>query len=249
MEKEKIDSIKKIQDNLIISFTKINEEFQKENIIWWAHSGTLLGIIRHNGKMIPWDDDIDMAMTYSSFIGNRKKIIEILKENNMKLLELFEEDNIYIKFISNNEYSFKYKEEIYRYKFFIDIMLTIPREVISNNSLKYNISTIPGRAVAMYNNKNIPSWYLHFLLPKKMMLFFIKNKFNKSLKYNSNFQIKYDSWMGRKIVYDLNNFELKKFYDTNVWINSEYKKELDIWYKNNWEKEIEVEPHIFKYKK
>lgn len=28
----------------------------------WAISGSLLGIVRHNGKCIPWDDDVDLGM-------------------------------------------------------------------------------------------------------------------------------------------------------------------------------------------
>ncbi len=40
----------------------LNEVCKKNNIEYWAFYGTLLGTIRHKG-FIPWDDDIDLAMT------------------------------------------------------------------------------------------------------------------------------------------------------------------------------------------
>lgn len=33
------------------------------NVVYWAASGTLLGVIRH-GDVIPWDDDVDLAVVY-----------------------------------------------------------------------------------------------------------------------------------------------------------------------------------------
>lgn len=41
--------------------TKINQVFQKSDLRYWCTCGTLLGIVRHQG-IIPWDDDIDLAI-------------------------------------------------------------------------------------------------------------------------------------------------------------------------------------------
>ena len=39
----------------------VHETFDKYGVKYWAEGGTILGILRHGG-LIPWDDDIDIAM-------------------------------------------------------------------------------------------------------------------------------------------------------------------------------------------
>jgi len=42
-------------------FMKVDRLFKERGLPYWAISGTLLGAVRHGG-MIPWDDDIDIAI-------------------------------------------------------------------------------------------------------------------------------------------------------------------------------------------
>jgi len=52
----------------LLNLLKLFDEIcRKENIEYWLDFGTLLGAIRHGG-FIPWDDDIDVSMTYQNYL-------------------------------------------------------------------------------------------------------------------------------------------------------------------------------------
>ena len=57
-EQEKQEQIKRICMYMLKTFAKVCTEHE---LTWWVDGGTLLGAVR-DGKMIPWDDDIDVVM-------------------------------------------------------------------------------------------------------------------------------------------------------------------------------------------
>lgn len=57
-EDEIRERIKNVCLGLLDKFAKVCKDY---NLKWWLDGGTLLGAVR-NGKIIPWDDDIDVTM-------------------------------------------------------------------------------------------------------------------------------------------------------------------------------------------
>ncbi len=79
-EQEQIDSLMDLMKKTV-------DFLDAYGIVYWLDSGTLLGACR-DGKFVPWDDDVDLAIPYDSYI-KLKQIIrnfpkEYDKETNVK---------------------------------------------------------------------------------------------------------------------------------------------------------------------
>jgi len=81
------NTLKQHQDELIVLFKKFINFSDKYHLQWWATGGTLLGTIRE-GKIIEWDDDIDIEIS-SDAISFMKTKKEELSLNGM----IFEKDD------------------------------------------------------------------------------------------------------------------------------------------------------------
>lgn len=67
MREINIDELKKIEYDMLVDFAKFCD---KNNLIYFLSSGTLLGAVRHH-DFIPWDDDIDVMLPrkdYEKFV-------------------------------------------------------------------------------------------------------------------------------------------------------------------------------------
>lgn len=63
------------QKKLVEMFKWLTEFLEKHNLRYYMVAGTLLGAIRHGG-IIPWDDDIDIAMPRADY----EKLIKLLEK-------------------------------------------------------------------------------------------------------------------------------------------------------------------------
>lgn len=66
-------NLRKVQLRAIAMLQEVDRICRKHNLRYWIDYGTLLGYKRHEGKFIPWDDDLDVDMSSEDY----RKFIEI----------------------------------------------------------------------------------------------------------------------------------------------------------------------------
>lgn len=72
-----MNDIKEVQNAILKVAKEIHHICDEHNIKYFMLGGTFLGAIRHKG-FIPWDDDIDLGMTYDQY----QKFINVIKNLN-----------------------------------------------------------------------------------------------------------------------------------------------------------------------
>lgn len=86
-----IEEIKKREIDII---SEIDKFCRNNNIRYSIIGGTLIGAVRHQG-FIPWDDDIDIAMTRENY----EKFNKLYKSNKYKILTYQSTPNYYYSYI------------------------------------------------------------------------------------------------------------------------------------------------------
>lgn len=71
--KTRLTQIKQVCVRLLEAFANV---CTKHNLKWWVDGGTLLGVAR-NGKIIDWDDDVDVVMLREDYT----KLIKLAEKN------------------------------------------------------------------------------------------------------------------------------------------------------------------------
>lgn len=119
------DFLPEYQAHLLEMLSDLVTVLDGNNLSWWLESGSLLGLIRHNG-FIPWDDDLDIGMCR----GDYNKLIDIIKTDEKfkeKYQLITEQDNYtywgFAKIQSNKYIILDKHEEVYGQKIgaFIDV--------------------------------------------------------------------------------------------------------------------------------
>lgn len=87
-EPEVLERIQNLEKEMLADFSRICKE---NHLTWFAIGGTLLGAVRHK-DMIPWDDDIDLAILRRDYI-KLKKIIKKDYSDKYMILDADENDH------------------------------------------------------------------------------------------------------------------------------------------------------------
>ncbi|BDV03328.1 MAG: hypothetical protein HPPSJP_0490 [Candidatus Hepatoplasma scabrum] len=249
-------------------FKKINQNILKNNIKWWAHSGTLLGLIRDN-KLIPWDDDIDMGMKLYDFRKNFKLLQNIASDANYILIDRKDYFGLDVaRFIYKEKFIIKFENKEYISSPYIDVMLGIETKKISylkrklwflinNLSFIYNSVWNPLPYFAWkFNKLKKIHWYEQLFIFIFRILFLplililpIQNYWlNKKAKKSGDKVSFYYNYDNLGIIYDVKNLLEKSFMGEKILISENYLEELNLRFKK-WKelpaKNKQIPHHLF----
>lgn len=230
MEKISLEQTKKIQVNMLEYIHNICE---KNNINYFLIGGSLLGAVRHKG-MIPWDDDIDIALLRNDY----NKLISILKKEKsneyMILNNQIQKDYFYpfSKLINKKTVLIENNfESIENYGVYVDIFAidSLPedeKEINKRYKMQKRYQNMIFLAAADNSkNKNILKRIMRDFCKKILKLYGYKNIVNKydriCTKYNylKNSKLAISNWP----IYSKEN-EIQKLADYKNIMEIEFEK-------------------------
>jgi phosphorylcholine metabolism protein LicD len=112
LERSEVDKLLKLLDEVVAIL-------DKNKITYWLDGGTLLGACQ-NGKFIPWDDDIDLAIPDCDF----DKVIELTKDKKYDYKIIKSGNKAKFKHIKNSIVKITDKNS----GFFVDLVLNVKHD-------------------------------------------------------------------------------------------------------------------------
>lgn len=202
MDKE----VRLMQLKMLEMIKYIDKLCNDNDIEYYLIYGSCLGAIRHKG-FIPWDDDMDIGMTYENYI----KFIDVCKtklDKNKYFLQTSEtEKNYYLSFAKMRDINTTLIEKSNKdiditYGIYIDIFpfVGVPDNKIKRKLLKINRAFTLSANINIINNKFL-AFIFRFILKivgkKNILRICTKN----CLKYKCS---DYDTW---SCIFDADGFE------------------------------------------
>lgn len=255
------------QNEVLKVYEYLNSILKKNNVKCWAHSGTLLGIIRHNDEFIPWDDDLDVMVSYKEFSENWKKISdEINKPSSDFYIINYDtnEDNLYsninfARIFMKKKLDIEFQWRDYKNRPFVDIFFSGPSNTFNTEKKWYK-----------YDRYSRMSWivekgfnrYPRFQNNKKLI--FKKNlkTIGAKLVYHRWWMNRYlakprnldngdwtklrriDAWSKRKVIYDTEKFIIRKIRGVDILVSNNWEDEILNTFGPNWKDYKIKKPHF-----
>lgn len=261
-------TFKEFQDKVLDLYEEVYEMLESKGIKWWVHSGALLGMMRHNGQLIPWDDDIDIMTTSRDWENNLDSIQDWVNSKDYTLIDFknihkdVRADIKFAKIVSNETYYVKSGKQVSdgESRPFIDIFFACPSKTFRGNRgwkkyerlAKMEWIVRPGfKRFTMETKKpkltfitNFFSYPVKFIMGKRRVRRYL-NKPYKNTKGNWDIVQRADNWSGRLVEYDLVNGMLKgELGGKKAIYASNWEQELINSYGEDWAVEKRKRPHI-----
>lgn len=241
--------------------------FRKNSIKPIANSGTLLGIVRHNNDFIPWDDDIDVIVSYKDF---NEKYSEIQKEINSENGDYYiinfqkNDEKIYSNILLARVYkrekiAVEYEGETSERWPFIDVFFAAPADTFKTEfkwkryDMQHQYYWMTRKGFNRWpkkQNKPVFTFFMNLITyPTKLFIWRWKTDNFISKPYNNtNGNWKYirrvDPWTRRKVFYDMENLIETNLKGVPIYMSATPEDELKETFGKNWKEPIFRAPHI-----
>ncbi len=210
-------------------FHEVCKILQKQHINFWICHGTLLGIIRE-GRLLPWDHDIDFAVWDHE--TSKEEIFNIFSSNG------FEEEKIFGDMDCLHFYGENKKIDVSFYKAegeLSSIKWAIGPKSIVLRVYLYCIQVIwagTGKKISL--STNIFKKYIQIILNKLSLLFkfILPNKIKNILYINA---IKLLHYTGYSYPSNLMKLHTIQYNNTQIQVPFDSKKHLEFTYGDDWE--------------
>ena len=209
-------------------FHEVCEMLQKQHINFWVCHGTLLGIVRE-GRLLPWDHDIDFAVWDNE--TSKEEIFNIFSGNGYKEEKIFGDMDC-LHFYGENK-----KIDVSFYKVeseLSSIKWAVAPEAFISKIYLYCIQVIwEGTDKNITLSTNIFKKIAQIILNKLSLLFefVLPSKIKKTLY---SYAIKLMHYTGYSYPTDLMKFHTIQYNNTQIQVPIDSEKHLELTYGDNW---------------
>jgi lipopolysaccharide cholinephosphotransferase len=209
----------------ILEIIKYIDAFCNENNIeYYIIYGSCLGAVRHKG-FIPWDDDMDIAMTEDNYFKFIKAFEQSGNKEKYYLQRPGKEKDYYLSFsklrdITTTLVEENNKDKNITYGVYIDIfpLIGVPKNKIKRNILKINRAFLLSANINVINNKflkSISKIIIKLIGKERVIKYCQKNCF----KYKTK---DYDEWLSLCDGDGFNlNLNMKEVYGKPLYVEFE----------------------------